>query len=48
MIVVDSNVLAYFYLPGAFTEAAEQLFERESDWHVCDCRSARHDPLHGL
>ena len=34
MIVVDSNVLAYFYLPGEFTEAAEQLFERDPDWHA--------------
>lgn len=32
MIVVDSNVLAYLYLPGEYTIAAEALLERESDW----------------
>lgn len=32
MIVVDSNVLAYFYLPGEFTAAAESLFELDPEW----------------
>ena len=32
MIVVDSNVLAYLYLPGEYTAAAETLLEREPDW----------------
>ncbi len=32
MIVVDSNVLAYLYLPGEFTEAAEVLLSREPEW----------------
>ena len=32
MIVVDSNVLAYLYLPGEYTEAAEVLLEQDSDW----------------
>ena len=32
MIVVDTNVLAYLYLPSVFTEAAEKLLEREPDW----------------
>ena len=32
MIVVDTNVLAYLYLPGKFSEAAEQLLLRDSDW----------------
>ena len=32
MIVVDTNVLAYLYLPGAHTSAAEALLERDSDW----------------
>ena len=32
MIVVDSNILAYLYLPGEFTEAAEALFESDPDW----------------
>ncbi len=34
MIVVDSNVLAYLYLPSEYTEAAEHLFERKPDWHA--------------
>lgn len=32
MIVVDSNVLAYLYLPGEYTAAAEALLERDPDW----------------
>ena len=32
MIVVDSNVIAYLYLPGEYTSAAEALIERDSDW----------------
>jgi predicted nucleic acid-binding protein len=32
VIVVDSNVLAYLYLPGEHTKAAEGLFERDPDW----------------
>jgi predicted nucleic acid-binding protein len=34
MIVVDSNVLAYLYLPGEFSEAAERLLADEPDWHA--------------
>lgn len=34
MIVVDSNVLAYLYLPGEFTDAAERLLEDDPDWHA--------------
>ena len=34
MIVVDSNVLAYLYLPGEFTAAAETLMERDPDWNA--------------
>ena len=34
MIVVDSNVLAYLYLPGEHTAAAEKLLAREPDWAV--------------
>lgn len=32
MIVADTNVLAYFYLPTEFTTLAEGLFERDPDW----------------
>lgn len=32
MIVVDTNVLAYLYLPGEHTRAAEALLERDPDW----------------
>ena len=32
MIVVDSNVLAYLYLPGEHTAATESLLQREPDW----------------
>jgi predicted nucleic acid-binding protein len=32
VIVVDSNVLAYLYLPGEYTEAAEAWLERDPEW----------------
>ena len=32
MIVVDSNVLAYLYLPGDHTAAAEALLEHDPEW----------------
>ncbi len=32
MIVVDTNVVAYLYLPGAHTGKAEALLERDADW----------------
>lgn len=32
MIVVDPNVVAYLYLPGDYTEAAETLLTRDGDW----------------
>lgn len=32
MIVVDSNILAYFYLPGEYTAAAESLLQADPDW----------------
>lgn len=32
MIVVDTNVLAYLYLPGEYTAAAEALLAHDPDW----------------
>jgi predicted nucleic acid-binding protein len=32
VIVVDSNVIAYLYLPGDHTERAESLLEHDADW----------------
>ena len=32
MIVVDTNVLAYLYLPGEHTSHAEALLERDPGW----------------
>jgi predicted nucleic acid-binding protein len=34
MIVVDSNVLTYLYLPGDYTEAAERLYQWDAEWHA--------------
>ena len=32
MIVVDTNVVAYLYLPGEHTAAAESLLEEDPEW----------------
>lgn len=32
MIIVDTNVIAYFYIPTQFTRDAERLLEREPVW----------------
>jgi predicted nucleic acid-binding protein len=32
VIVVDTNVVAYLYLPGEHTEKAEALLEQDADW----------------
>ena len=32
MIVVDTNILAYLYLPGDFTHQAEALLAQDADW----------------
>lgn len=32
MIVVDSNILAYLYLPSELSEQAEQLLAKEPQW----------------
>jgi predicted nucleic acid-binding protein len=34
MIVVDTNVIAYLWLPGARTAAAERLLKKDSDWNA--------------
>lgn len=34
MIVVDTNILAYLYLPGDHTARAEALYERDNAWAV--------------
>ncbi len=34
MIVVDTNILAYFYLSTDRSEQAEQLFRMCPDWHA--------------
>jgi predicted nucleic acid-binding protein len=32
MIVVDTNIVAYLYLPGEYTAAAEALLEKDPSW----------------
>jgi predicted nucleic acid-binding protein len=32
MIVVDTNIIIYFYLPGEFSEAAQQALEMDAHW----------------
>ena len=32
MIVVDSNILAYLYLPGEYSANAEALLEHDPEW----------------
>lgn len=32
MIVVDTNVIAYLYLPGEYTATAEVLLEHDPEW----------------
>ncbi|HSD72827.1 MAG TPA: type II toxin-antitoxin system VapC family toxin [Thermoanaerobaculia bacterium] len=34
MIVVDTNVLAYLWLPGERTQASERLLKRDPDWNA--------------
>ena len=34
MIVVDTNVTAYLWLPGEFTTAAVQMLSLDADWAV--------------
>ena len=32
MIVVDTNIIAYLYLPGPYTDAAEALYQTDPEW----------------
>lgn len=32
MIIVDTNIIAYFYLEGEYTKEAEKLFSHDSTW----------------
>ena len=34
MIAVDTNILAYLYLPGDFTAGAEALLESDPEWNA--------------
>ncbi len=32
MIVVDTNIISYFYLNSEYSEMAEQTFKKDSEW----------------
>jgi len=34
VIVVDSNVVAYFWINGPLTETAQQVWGKDPEWHV--------------
>ena len=34
MIVVDTNIISYFYLEGEYTKLAEKAFKKDPDWSV--------------
>lgn len=34
MIVVDTNIIAYLFLPSPFTSDVERLFKQDQDWIV--------------
>ena len=34
MIVVDANLIGYFFIEGQFTPLAVQVFEKDPDWYA--------------
>jgi predicted nucleic acid-binding protein len=34
VIVVDSNVVAYYWINGPLTGTAQQVWEKDAEWHV--------------
>jgi len=34
VIVVDTNIIAYYWITGEYTDKVEQLFLKDPDWHV--------------
>ena len=34
MIVVDTNIISYFYLNSEYSALAEQIFQKDSEWVV--------------
>ncbi|MCZ6875992.1 MAG: type II toxin-antitoxin system VapC family toxin [bacterium] len=34
MIVVDTNVIAYFWIPGSYTQDAERVLQTDPEWKV--------------
>ena len=34
LIVVDTNIIAYFKIPGEFTSITESIFQKDADWIV--------------
>lgn len=34
MIVVDANILSYFFIPGEFSNSIEKLFKKDPVWYA--------------
>lgn len=34
MIVVDTNIISYFYIHGSYSDQAQSLWIKDSDWHL--------------
>jgi hypothetical protein len=44
VIVVDSNIVAYYWINGPLMQAAWQVWTKDPDWHrsdVADCDLTR-------